>query len=143
MPLESAARAADEGKKSEWASFAEAKRDSTSSRSGLSPEHASSKKAGRCSGASSRASCKTSFTRCQRSGLISPAPANLTAQPHPRRRPVPLHRCRGRLQHGRRLFVRQPAEESQFHNPALPWIEAAQIVEGVVKRNQIYTPDSE
>src|SRR5205807_3451993 len=57
-------------KKLERASLSEERRDSTSPRSEWSLEQALSRNAGRCSGASSKASSSTAFTCCQRSGVM-------------------------------------------------------------------------
>src|SRR5260370_31720490 len=57
-------------KKLERASLSEESRDSTSPRSEWSLEQALSRNAGRCSGASSKASWSTAFTCCQRSGVM-------------------------------------------------------------------------
>ena len=78
---------------------------------------------------------------CRQSGLTAlPRPprsrstsrflrAQLAIEPGPGERPVSLHRNRCDAEHRRRFFHRQPAEEPQLDEPALPLVEARELVQ--------------
>src|SRR5450432_4138385 len=121
-------------KLSVWAS--DLRRDSISSRRASSPPHSLSRRAVRSFGSRSTAASNSSLVRAQRSpaGRIVLLSRDFPPEPRFRYAPFSFHCPRRDIQHFGDLFVGQTAEEAQFDDLALAWIEREKIFQRIVER---------
>lgn len=75
--------------------------------------------------------------RSQSAGAVMSKTQDFSVQPRFRQGPVPLHRNRRHADHGGGLFDGEPAEEPQFHELALAWIQLRQPLKRRIQRQDV------
>src|SRR5438132_4481405 len=111
--------------------------DFTSWRSSSAFPQTSCKNVARWSAATFNEAWYNSSTRCQRSGFMVLAPAEITQKPDSGQFPVSHHCLAGHLQYVRSFLDAETTKKSQLHHTTLSRVDDSQSLQCVIQRDEV------